>query len=226
VTSTSGPTHPPLPSVSGKERSAPVAGGPPSPGGRAPAPAEALAPGLLERVRARDPEALGVFFDRYFDQVFGLVLRLLGDRTAAEDVTQEVFLKVHRAAHQMDAARDPAPWLAAIATNACRDVWRSGAWRLGRRTASLDDDPALAGTLGSRAGDPERLAVARERERLVQQAIAALPEPLRITIVLHDYQGLSHQDIAAITGVEHAAARKRYSRALAALAKRLRGVLG
>lgn len=179
----------------------------------------------LERVRMRDREALGRFFDRYFDQVFGLVLRLLGDRTAAEDVTQEVFFKVHRAAHQMDPARDPGPWLATIATNACRDVWRSGAYRLGRRSASLDDDPQLAESLGTRADDPERGAITRERERLVQEAILALPEPLRMSILLHDYQGLSHQAIAELLGVEHAAARKRYSRALSALARRLKGAL-
>jgi len=179
----------------------------------------------LERVRMRDRDALGRFFDRYFDQVFGLVLRLLGDRTAAEDVTQEVFFKVHRAAHQMDPARDPGPWLATIATNACRDVWRSGAYRLDRRSASLNDDPQLAETLGTRADDPERGAIARERERLVQDAIRALPEPLRMTILLHDYQGLSHPQIAELLGVEHAAARKRYSRALSALARRLKGAL-
>ena len=206
-------------------------------GGGEPASAEAAGAGAagrrvepppreeLERVRMRDRDALGRFFDRYFDQVFGLVLRLLGDRTAAEDVTQEVFFKVHRAAHQLDPARDPGPWLATIATNACRDVWRSGAYRLGRRSASLNDDPQLADTLGTRADDPERGAIARERERLVQQAILQLPEPLRLSILLHDYQGLSHQAIAGMLGLEHAAARKRYSRALSALARRLKGAL-
>lgn len=179
----------------------------------------------LERVRMRDREALGRFFDRYFDQVFGLALRLLGDRTAAEDVTQEVFFKVHRAAHTIDPARDPGPWLATIAANACRDVWRSGAYRLARRSASLDDDPQLADTLGTRADDPERGAIVRERERAVQDAILALPEPLRLSVMLHDYQGLSHQEIADLLGVEHAAARKRYSRALRALARRLKGAL-
>ena len=53
-----------------------------------------------------------------------------------------------------------------------------------------------------------------------------LPEPLRLAIVLHDYQGLGHEEIAALTGVHHAAARKRYSRALAALARLLKDSLG
>jgi len=178
-------------------------------------------PGELERVRARDPEALAAFFERHFDRVYGTVYRLLGDRTLAEDMTQEVFLKVHRAAHQLDPARDPGPWLTTIAHNACRDLWRSNAWKLTRRAASLDGDSPLAATLSHPARDPERELLARERERLVQEALVKLPEPLRVAIVLHDYQGLGHEEIAVATGIQHAAARKRYSRALAALARLL-----
>jgi RNA polymerase sigma-70 factor (ECF subfamily) len=173
---------------------------------------------VLEELRLRDPAAMGAFFEHYFDLVFGLVFHLLADRTAAEDVTQEVFYKVYRAAHQLDPTRDPAPWLTAIAYNACRDLWRSGTHRMGLRSASIDDDPAVAERLTHGTNDPERDTLANERERRVQEAVAELPEPLRTTIVLHDYQGLSHQEIAKLLEIEHAAARKRYSRALAALA--------
>ena len=65
----------------------------------------------LERVRTRDPAALGALFDAYIGRIYGLAMRMTGDRAAAEDVTQETFLKVHRAAHQLDPARDPGPWL-------------------------------------------------------------------------------------------------------------------
>ena len=176
----------------------------------------------LERVRARDPEALAAFFERYFDLVYGLVFRLLGRREAAEDVTQDVFLKVHRAAPQIDSSRDPAPWLVAIATNACRDVWRSGAYRMNQRSASIEDDPGIMVRLTASDATPEAALLRAERERLVQQALNELPEPLRAAIVLHDYQGLDHQQVADLTGIEHAAARKRYSRALVALGKKLK----
>ena len=180
----------------------------------------------LERVRARDPEALAAFFERYFDRVYGVVYRLLGDRTQAEDMTQEVFLKVYRGAHQLDPGRDPGPWLMTIAHNACRDFWRSNAWKLTRRATSLDGDSPLAETLSRGTNDPERDLLAGERERLVQEALMRLPEPLRVAIVMHDYQGMGHEEIAAATGVRHAAARKRYSRALAALALLLKDSLG
>src|SRR5262245_22524757 len=93
----------------------------------------------LEAVRRREPEALGALFERYFDRIYGFVYRLLSDRALAEDVTQEVFLKVHRGAHRIDPARDPGPWLMTIAHNACRDLWRSSAYRMGRRTSALDE---------------------------------------------------------------------------------------
>jgi len=211
-------SHPPGSSVTGT-----VAGA------SAPAPAGAGAEsGLdrawLERVRAREPEALGQFYDRYLDLVFGLAWRLLGDRTLAEDAASEVFLKVHRAADRLDASRDPAPWLATITTNVCRDLWRSGAYRMSRRAADVDD-PAAAATLSSGRNDPEADAVASERERIVQEALLSLPEPLRASIVLHDYQGLDHREVAEALHIAHDAARKRYSRALAALEARLRGRL-
>ena len=212
MTSTDDRTHSAAPFVN--ETSGPAAARREAPG---PLPRE-----VLDRVRERDPAALGAFFERYVDQVYGLVYRLLGDRVLAEDVTQEVFLKVHRAAPQLDTSRDPGPWLTTIATNACRDLWRSGAHRMRRASDSLEDERGLAERLTRGQDEPEREAIARERERIVQQAIAELPEPLRLAVVLHDYEGLDHLEIAKMTGLEHAAARKRYSRALQALGKLLK----
>jgi RNA polymerase sigma-70 factor (ECF subfamily) len=179
---------------------------------------------LLERVRARDPEALGQFYERYVDLVFGLAWRMLGERVLAEDAASDVFLKVHRAADRLDPSRDPAPWLVTITTNVCRDLWRSGAYRMSRRAADVDD-PASAAVLSTGRNDPEQDAIGSERERLVQAALLELPEPLRTSIVLHDYQGLDHRQVAEVLHIAHDAARKRYSRALTALEQKLRGRL-
>ena len=212
------PSHPPASSVAGAERLPPGTAG--ARAAERPAPDRAW----LERVRAGEPEALGLFYDRYLDLVFGLAWRLLGERTLAEDAASEVFLKVHRAADRLDPARDPAPWLATITTNVCRDVWRSGQYRMRRRAADVND-PVAAATLSSGRNDPEADTLASERERLVQEALMSLPEPLRASIVLHDYQGMDHRAVADVLHIAHDAARKRYSRALAALAERLRGRL-
>jgi RNA polymerase sigma-70 factor (ECF subfamily) len=179
---------------------------------------------VLERVRMRDPDALAAFFETYFDRVYGLVRRLVGNTTLAEDVTQEVFLKVHRALDRLDPGRDPLPWLMAIAHNACRDLWRSGAYRMARRSDTIEDDPTLERHMQG-GESPEREMIARERERLVQAAIMKLPESLRAPVLMHDYQGLGHEEIAVALGIEYAAARKRYSRALTALGKLLKEAL-
>jgi len=181
---------------------------------------------VLEAVGRREPAALEVFFDAYFDHVYSLACRLLGDRTAAQDLTQEVFLKVHRAVGTLDPGRDPWPWLATVVANACRDTWRSGAYRMGRRSDSIDGDPARADALVAREAGPELLVLARERERLVRAAIAALPESHRQIVLLYEYEGLSHVEVAEVLGIEHAAARKRYSRALEALGQLLNETLG
>ncbi len=180
----------------------------------------------LLRVRDREEAALGRFFDRYFSHVYGLVRRLLRDETLAEDATQEVFLKVHRAIDRLDPERDPAPWLTTIAYNVCRDRWRSSADKMDRQSSSIEDQPGLSNRLGDSRSTPEEDALAHERQRLVQEAISRLPEPQREVVVLHDYEGMTHDEIAQMVGASHAAIRKRYSRALNALADLLKETLG
>ena len=173
-------------------------------------------------MRAGEPEALGRFFDLYFPSVYGLMVRLLGDRVRAEDATQDVMVKIHRALDRLDPERDPGPWITTIAYNVARDGWRSAAGRMHRQSASIDQRPELGRVLRDGAPDPEEGALERERERLVQEALMRLPEGSREVIVLHDYQGLGHDRVAELIGVSHAAVRKRYSRALQALAEILR----
>lgn len=174
----------------------------------------------LEGVRRRDPEALGRFFDRYFDRIHGLAYRLLGDRPAAEDVAQEVFLKVHRACDRLDPERDPMPWLTAITCNACREHWRGRHTKAAARAVPLEDVADREPDPDAREDAAERVDAQRRAAR-VQRAVAALPEGLREVIVLHDWRGYSHQEIAEMLGATYVAVRKRYSRGLAALAKAL-----
>jgi len=175
----------------------------------------------LEGVRRRDPRALEEFFEAYFDRVYSHLSRLLGDATAAQDAAQDVFLKIHRGAHQLDPARDPGPWVMTIATNVCRDLWRSGSYRLSSTAASIERTPGLAESIPSSVRDPEGDALAGERVRLVQEALSRLREPLREVVVLREYEGLGYDEIAMITGLNEAAVRKRYSRALSELGKAL-----
>lgn len=179
----------------------------------------------LEKVRVRDPQALSTLYEYYFERVYGLAFRLMGQQAAAEDVTQDVFYKVYRAADQLDPDRDPGPWLMTITYNVCRDAWRSRGYKLARRSQSLESTEGLLTVLPSGDPDPESVTLRHEREAMVQKAILDLPEPLRAVVLLRDYRGLAHEEIAEIVGASHEAVRKRYSRALARLAQSLKDVL-
>ncbi len=191
-----------------------------SPDARAALPRE-----TLEAVCRREPDALAALFEHCFDQVYSLAYRLTGKREAAEDISQEVFLKVHKAAARLDPLRDPLPWLLAITYNACREHWRSRGHRLFSRARSIDGEAKAKDGLANGRRNPEQTAEVGEREKMVVRALMKLPERMRAIVVLHDYQGMSHDEIARVTKTGHAAVRKRYSRALARLRDELKEVL-
>src|SRR6266498_5277469 len=76
---------------------------------------------LLERVARGDTSGAGELFERYAPALLRFAARLLTDRNTAEEVTQEVFVKVISRAHQYDGRAEVSSWLFAIAANACRD---------------------------------------------------------------------------------------------------------
>lgn len=177
---------------------------------------------VLDGVRRGEPSALAALFEACFDDVYGLAFRMLGDRSAAEDTVQEVFLRLHRAAATLDPDRDPRPWLRTVTANLCRDHWRSFGARVSRQSVSVDAEKAPP--LAHRGPTPEAETLAGERAERVQEAIGELPEEMREIVVLRDYEGLSHDEIAEIVGASAAAVRKRYSRALSRLGEMLQDV--
>lgn len=169
---------------------------------------------ILDGVRRRDPKALAVFFDATFQHVYNLAFRLMGNRESAEDVTQDVFVKVYQAADRLQVDRHPKPWLTTITYNTCRDAAR----RTAARPEALED----ATTIGERHGDsstPEDVLLRKEREKLTERALLELDEESRALIILHDFCGTTHEIIAEMMEVSHAAVRKRYSRALRRMAQ-------
>jgi RNA polymerase sigma-70 factor (ECF subfamily) len=171
---------------------------------------------VLEGVRKRDAQALGQFFDAAFDYVYSVAFRLTGNRDAAEDVTQDVFVKLHRAAESIQPERDPIPLLTTITYNACRDAQR----RSRARPEIADDE--RANTVPSSGDTPEEALLKRERARIVQDALMELDEQSRVVVVLHDYCGMSHEEVAMTLQTGAAGIRKRYSRGL----KRLAQIIG
>jgi RNA polymerase sigma-70 factor (ECF subfamily) len=174
-----------------------------------------LTPELIERVRAREPEALNAFLERYFDRAYGYVCRLVKNLDDAQDITQVAFMKIHRAVHTLDPNRDPTSWVFAVVANTVRDHWRSKRYKQSQVEKPID---AAVVSDHLTAEDDQR---ARDVARVLEQALAGLSEKLRSVILLRDYEGLSYGEVAEVLGIAEAAARKRHSRALGELRQAL-----
>jgi len=174
-------------------------------------------PAFLARLVARDREALGRFYEIYFERIHGYVRRMVGDETMAEDVTQDVFLHLQRAIPTFDASRELSPWVFTIATNKVRDLWRSKRHQMeGRGTGFDDEGEARPDPVEVRPGPALELE-AEEARAALSAAVDALPTGLRATFLLRWHEELEFDEIGRILERNEGAARKRYSRALAEL---------
>jgi RNA polymerase sigma-70 factor (ECF subfamily) len=161
----------------------------------------------LAMVREGNPEGATELFRRYSGPVFRYADRLLGSRPEAEEVAQEVFLKLIMRVDQYDGRAPVASWLFAIAANSCRDRLR----RAGRSPSVPLDAVAEAA-----APDPpaDRVLVESERRRLVRQALARLSDDQREALVLARYHGLPYAEIARTLEISEGAVKTRIFRAM------------
>jgi RNA polymerase sigma-70 factor (ECF subfamily) len=148
---------------------------------------------LVQRVAAGDQAALAALYDTTNRLVYGLVLRVLGDASSAEEVLLDVYTQVWRQANSYDTNRGaPLAWLTTIARSRAIDRLRSG-WQDQQRKEPLD----VLGDAPAGAASPEDMTVASERQRFVRAALNSLTPEQREVIELAYYSGLSHSEIAA-----------------------------
>ncbi len=183
---------------------------------------------LMTAFKKGDAKAFEQLLARHRKPVFNFCLRMVGDRTAAEDALQEVFLKVVKSAKSWERQAKFTTWLYTIARNHCIDALRKASYR---KTASLDqslngaeDDGA---TLGDRVRDEEGISPDRgaESERLrpkLERALSSLPEEQREVFVMREYAGMPFKDIASVVGVPENTVKSRMRYALEHLRTHLR----
>lgn len=140
---------------------------------------------LVRRCLRGDAEATRALIERFQAEVFGLCVRLLRHRHDAEDVTQEVFLRVFRSLRGWDATRPLKPWIMSIAVNRCRTHMTQRA----RRPEAVDYLQEVA------AGPPPDDAAELAAE--IEAAVAELRPDYRAAFVLFHEQGQPYEDIAA-----------------------------
>jgi RNA polymerase sigma factor (sigma-70 family) len=152
----------------------------------------ALLPRSLARTdRVTFAEAVG----EHQDELYGVSLRILGDRDSALDATSRALLKAFRSWHRYDQTRPVRHWLLRIAANEAISIGRERTRDRERRTSA---DEALQ--MPDHAPLPDESAVAREERARVRRAVAALPELYRVPVVLRYFSELSLDEIAAVTG--------------------------
>jgi RNA polymerase sigma-70 factor (ECF subfamily) len=165
---------------------------------------------LLERIRQGDNDGAAELFERYAPALLRFTARMLADRVSAEEVTQEVFLKVISRAHQYDGRAGVASWLFAIAANACRDRRRRD------RRAVVVPLEAVAEPR-ARGESVESMIASRQRRHAVREALAELSEEQREALILARYHGMPYAEIARTLGISVGAVKTRIFRAVETL---------
>lgn len=150
---------------------------------------------LMPLVGRRDPEAFEVLYDRHGGVAFSLAYRIVGDRAAAEEVTQEAFISVWRSGARFDAARGSVrSWLLSVVRNRAIDFLRSKAGKAPK--LDFDDEAVLEQRPAKERTEEE--ALRRETASEVRGALGKLPGEQSKVIELAYFGGFSHSEIAEI----------------------------
>lgn len=183
----------------------------------------------------RDEELIAAFLEgehaafeelvrRYQTQVFNLAYRILGDRTDALDVSQEVFILLFRKLGTFRSESRFSTWLYRVATNACRDYTRKKRYNLSLSSRTDEDMPDWEEMLPGDQENPDDLLISAELQDRVRKAIRQLPIKFREVIFLHDIEGYNYKEIAEMLGISLGTVKSRLNRARHRLAQELRGL--
>jgi RNA polymerase sigma-70 factor (ECF subfamily) len=170
---------------------------------------------LVARLRRGDPRAFEDLVIAYQHRVFGVALRMLGSRAEAEELAQEVFIRVHGAVHEFRGEAKLSTWLYTIASRLCLNRLASSE----RRVARAGEETLTR--LASRHPSPADALERSELETALHRAIAELPDERRIVVILRDLEGLSYEEIAAALDLELGTVRSRLHRARMDLKEKL-----
>ncbi len=185
---------------------------------------------MVAELKAGSEDAYCRLIAQYHQPIYGLVYRILDDPSDAPDTTQEVFLKVVRGIQSFNGASSLKTWLYRIAVHEASNR-RRWWFRHKRREKSLAF-PAEHDTEGfavacdaemviDEAASPLEMVLQRELRAKVEQALKAVPEPYRTTVILRDLEDLSYEQIAEVMEISSGTVKSRLARGRQALRKRL-----
>ncbi|HEX8618080.1 MAG TPA: RNA polymerase sigma factor [Thermoanaerobaculia bacterium] len=172
---------------------------------------------LMRIVQGGDYSPASEIYDRYSGRIYNFAFRFLRNAEAAEDATQEVFVKMLKHANQFNGDAKLSTWLFSITANWCRDYLR----KADNKTKESED--VLLTLASPMENAPDRKLEQRENEQRVRRALDMLTPEQREAILLSRYQGLSYAEIAQIAGCSEGAVKTRVFRAMETLKKALTG---
>lgn len=187
---------------------------------------------LIERLIARDERAFNELVTAYGRRVSALVMRMLGNRAEAEDLTQEVFVQVFKAIGTFRGESKLSTWIYRIAVNLCKN--RSKYLRV-RHANEQDELEAVAERIPLGDGKnanvahierPDEAMAGRQVEKIVQDAILKIDPSFRECLILRDVEELSYEEIEQITGLAAGTVKSRIFRARAQLKEIVERELG
>ena len=175
---------------------------------------------LMLRVRDGDEECFRMLLNKHRIPVVNFLYRMVQDRAVAEELGQEVFLRVYRSRGSYEVSAKFTTWLFRIATHvALNNIRDNKAERVGRRVD--EDSEGRARELPDRAPSTEQRLVERARLQEVRDAIGRLPEKQRAAVLMHKYEEMEYSQIAAVLECSESAVKSMLFRAYETLRARL-----
>ena len=173
---------------------------------------------LIERCLTGDQIAWELVVHQYWRKVFNVAYKFVGKHDQAEDLTQDIFLKIFKSLHTFDRRANFQTWLISVSRNLCIDHYRSV--RKERETIDRDVDASELSPL-SREPGPAAALEQRDRVALLRQALGGLPETLRTAVVMRDIQEMSYQEIAGRLQLPEGTVKSRINRGRTELARQV-----
>jgi len=178
---------------------------------------------LIEQCLAGDQVAWEQIVRQNWRKVFNVAYKFVGKHDEAEDLTQDIFLKIFKSLDTFDRRANFQTWLISISRNLCIDHYRSV--RKERETIDRDVD-ANELAPASHEISPMQALEQHDRVVLLRQALAALPETLRTAVLMRDIQELSYQEIADALRLPEGTVKSRINRGRTELARQIRKLRG
>src|SRR5438094_1785968 len=178
---------------------------------------------LIQRCLSGDQRAWDEIVRTYWRKVFNVAYKFVGKHDEAEDLTQDIFLKIFKSLDTFDRRANFQTWLISVSRNLCIDHYRSV--RKERETIDRDVD---ANELAPASHDRGPMAALEQRDRvmLLRQALSALPATLRTAVLMRDIQELSYQEIADKLRLPEGTVKSRINRGRNELARQIRKLRG